>query len=1207
MPTTMRSLAWALLIALSPAAIAGPAHVVAQSAQTNTSQSNSEVNTYNVELKLDSALQQGSVDQGQHQAIRQQQASFISAIQNQFGKVKVLGQSLLFSNQLSVELFAHQAEQLKSFPQVKRVTLAGTADNSIVMAPQNPQQILQKFAVEPPLPLAGADGGKGVTVAILSTGVDYTHKWLGGSGTEDAYQKAMRHAGAPYEGFPTSVVTSGRDFISDHPDMSLGYDENPIEPDLTYEIPGEGRYPTGRGTMLASYLHQLAPGAEIRAVKMYGITAENGDINFIAGPNPVILSRALEWAVDPNGDGDLSDKADIILLDFQYYGHGIYSQKDNAGDVHSLYVAPIQRAASTGALVLVPQGDFRSDNRFATPYQATVPAALAVGSSYQDQDMLKVNSDSPHGPVRSELELLKPDLVSLATDIVGAAVGGGEATSTDSGSIYATARVAAMAAVLKGLHPKLNAVELKSLINTTADTNVKTPDGSQQAEVTWIGHGNADVAAALKSPLLAWDSSTYLSSINFGLQEVQAHQNTTLTRHLYLRNLSNKEVVYKIEVQANQPERHKALSWQHPATVTLAPGRSALIPVTLSIQSNQLADWPLLTSDDYSAEKWRETELDGYIALSSEGLPTNHLAWLVRARAKADIQKIFASKKEYLALDGYRLPIAEQYLNDYLAMSQDFKNISNKAMTYAVYPTIRQRLHKPLALENSQGIVLKAVGSGVYPEAQCSSGQKLSLAATLFESKELATATYAERGDAFVAWEIVNKEFTEAHATEDANNVLNLIEDKDIILRAYTSIDFVTGQPIAYYADVSLPLDFNDPRARYRKSKLPARFTSDSRNLVSEYCLEDLEKWGVNLDDLDQNLGFIVGTDRDNMPEYDKPIMQFNPVNMGAIQKTYEYDWFGNLIEVIENQTNRVLLSPATSDEQNRVYSERLTLASGESATLTGIREAKCAYKGLCGNGFMLMAMDSDFALMSEIRAENDKASLATPRAGQEFTTPEHSSNGTSLGFIQLDSFGFFSDSAPGPIGEIRPLLMEIVDALPGSPLRLTPEGELLISNSDGLDFEVTPTLTFKVQSRLGDDFMSEAIPVTVHLQNINDNAPQLSGTVQTSYQLTAGQELSASLSNWFTDADNDSLTLSLSALPAGLKYNAEQKLLHGTVSQSSTITITATDGDHKTTAELKLTVPEAPAKSSGGSINYVWLVLLVMAGFVRLVQHRTI
>lgn len=1209
MPRTIHSLAGAIMAALSSTpALAATAHLPVQSEQkpfATTSAATDTVAVYSIELKLDSALQQGQVDKAQHQAIKKQQAEFISSLKNQFGQIKVLGQSVLFDNQVSLELSEQQAAQLVNLKDVKRVTKLNPALNAQLLSSQPIPQQLHKFAATAELPtaLAGEDGGKGVTIAVLSTGVDYTHKLLGGAGTTEAYQQAIKNAGAPYKGFPTAVVTSGRDFISDHPDFSFGYDDNPIESDLVYEVPG-GAYPTGRGTLLASYIHQLAPAAEIRAGKMYNIMAEDGEIAYLAGPNHAILARALEWAVDPNGDGDLSDKADVILLDFQFYGHGIYSPKDNGADQLSLYPAAIQRAASVGSLLVVAQGEFESSNRFATPYQATAPAALAVGSAYNDDDIIKIDINSPHGPVRGELELLKPDVIAQARDITGAAVGAGEATATAQGSIYAAAHAAATAAVLKAQHPELTGVELKALINTTANAEVMTPDGAAQAEVSWIGHGVVDATSAQKSPLLAWDADTSQTGINFGLQEVPANQSTTLTRHIYLRNLTDKALTYKISVNANQPERHKALSWQHATSVTIDAGRSTLVPVSLTINSALLANWPMLTGDDYSAEKWRETELDGYIQLSSEGQPTSQLAWQVRARTKADIQKNYSSFKEYLSLDGYRSTIGAKYFDTYKVLAQDFKNTSDKTAEYAVYPTLRQRTAVPVHLEESEGAVLKAFGNGVFPEASCSSGQKFSIATSFFQAKELATSSYIERGDALVAWEIFKHDFTANNATLPANQVLVNRTDADVLLRGYVSIDFTTGKPVGYYTDLSMEYDFNNPNARYKPTKLPVRFTSDSSNVVVEYCLEELAPWGIAPEDLNHNLGYIVSTDRDAFPEAYEPVMQFNPVNMGAIHITYEYDWFGNLIEKIDNQSNRVLLSPAPVAEPDRVYSERLSLAPGESATVTGINEGNCGFGYTCGKGFMLMALDSNFNLVADIRTGDAKSSVATPRANQQFLTTEHTATGTSLGFVQLDSFGYFAEG--GQLTSDRKHLLAVVDAIPGNPIRLTPEGELLVTNADTLDFETQSELTFKVQANLGDDILSAAVPVTVKLQNINDNAPQLSSTVQTSYQLTTGQEVSVPLNNWFSDADNNSLKLSLSTLPAGLKYNAEQQLLHGTVSQSSTITITATDGDHTTTAELKLTVPEVPAQGSGGGIHYLWLVLLAIAGVMRLGQRHS-
>ncbi len=127
-------------------------------------------------------------------------------------------------------------------------------------------------------------------------------------------------------------------------------------------------------------------------------------------------------------------------------------------------------------------------------------------------------------------------------------------------------------------------------------------------------------------------------------------------------------------------------------------------------------------------------------------------------------------------------------------------------------------------------------------------------------------------------------------------------------------------------------------------------------------------------------------------------------------------------------------MSPAPVAEPDRVYSERLTLAPGASATVTGIQEGDCGFKSHCGTGFMLMALDSNFNLTAEIIMGDAKSSIATPRAGQQFLTTEHTATGTSLGFVQLDSFGYFAEG--GELESDRKHLLAIVDGLPGSPIR---------------------------------------------------------------------------------------------------------------------------------------------------------------------------
>ena len=105
-----------------------------------------EADIYTIELKLDSALQQGQVDKAQHQAIKKQQAQFISTLKSQFGQIKVLGQSVLFDNQISVELSEQQATQLTSMADVKKVTKLDPALKAQLLSSQPVPLPLHKFA-----------------------------------------------------------------------------------------------------------------------------------------------------------------------------------------------------------------------------------------------------------------------------------------------------------------------------------------------------------------------------------------------------------------------------------------------------------------------------------------------------------------------------------------------------------------------------------------------------------------------------------------------------------------------------------------------------------------------------------------------------------------------------------------------------------------------------------------------------------------------------------------------------------------------------------------------------------------------------------------------------------------------------------------------------------------------------------------------------
>ena len=141
--------------------------------------------------------------------------------------------------------------------------------------------------------LYGYDG-TGVGVGVLDTGVDYTHKNLGGPGTVEAYIDAI--GVDPYDErnkrrdnlFPTAKVVDGYDFVGEvsageDDDEYIEFDDDPIDAG-------------GHGTSVADTIagtNGVAPGADIVALK---VCAGQG------GCPGLSIAMGIEWAVKNDVD-----------------------------------------------------------------------------------------------------------------------------------------------------------------------------------------------------------------------------------------------------------------------------------------------------------------------------------------------------------------------------------------------------------------------------------------------------------------------------------------------------------------------------------------------------------------------------------------------------------------------------------------------------------------------------------------------------------------------------------------------------------------------------------------------------------------------------------------------------------------------------------------------------------------------------------------
>ena len=169
--------------------------------------------------------------------------------------------------------------------------------------------------------------GEGVRVGIIDTGIDYTHADFGGPGTVAGWDQAHADSAGPFT--PTAKVVGGFDFAGDDynadPDAA-DYQPDPDPDSNPLDCNGHGTHVAGTAagygvntdgsTFTDDYagltgddLYKMtvgpgmAPKASLYALKVFGCTGSTD-----------LVIPALDWALDPDGNGDFTDHLDIVNL-----------------------------------------------------------------------------------------------------------------------------------------------------------------------------------------------------------------------------------------------------------------------------------------------------------------------------------------------------------------------------------------------------------------------------------------------------------------------------------------------------------------------------------------------------------------------------------------------------------------------------------------------------------------------------------------------------------------------------------------------------------------------------------------------------------------------------------------------------------------------------------------------------------------------------
>jgi minor extracellular serine protease Vpr len=273
-----------------------------------------------------------------------QQASFLDRVFDVDPNARVIAQVQVVMNAVFVELDASALPILANDPAVVRI--APVANYELDLSETVPY--IGASAVQ----AAGYDG-TGVDVAVLDSGIDYYHADLGGSGDPADYAADDPTIIEPGT-FPTAKVVGGYDFVGEQwPNGPLAPNPDPLD---------KPAYGDGHGTHVAHIIggaNSVAPGVDLYAVKVCSSVS--------SACSGVALINGMEFAVDPDGDGDPSDAVDVINMSLG----SLYGQPFD--DDLSLAV---ENATALGVLSVTAAG-----NGADKPYVLDTPSATASALS----------------------------------------------------------------------------------------------------------------------------------------------------------------------------------------------------------------------------------------------------------------------------------------------------------------------------------------------------------------------------------------------------------------------------------------------------------------------------------------------------------------------------------------------------------------------------------------------------------------------------------------------------------------------------------------------------------------------------------------------------------------------------------------------------------------------------------------------------------
>jgi subtilisin family serine protease len=329
-----------------------------------------------IKLQSPALLQKdGTVDEQAAKQVELEQTEKIAELQKISSEIKVIYRYRLVLNAIAVVAPISAEEALKKSSRISYIEVSQPFGRpTFIKNDSETTGTETDLTVHNSMTFIGANElykagikGEGIRVGVIDTGIDYTHKMFLGPGSTESY--ANTNPDTANALFPNKKVVGGIDLV--------GTKYNAADDDFSKHIPlpdmnplDEGEHGThvagtvaGIGDGINTY-NGVAPAADLYAIKVFGADGSTSDIVVIA---------AFEYAADPNGDLNPSDRLDVINL----------SLGGDYGKPHVLYGEAVKNLTKAGTVTVASAG-----NSGEVPYivgaPSTVDEAISVAASVDD-------------------------------------------------------------------------------------------------------------------------------------------------------------------------------------------------------------------------------------------------------------------------------------------------------------------------------------------------------------------------------------------------------------------------------------------------------------------------------------------------------------------------------------------------------------------------------------------------------------------------------------------------------------------------------------------------------------------------------------------------------------------------------------------------------------------------------------------------------